>query len=151
LDCIGFCLLYIGFNNAGSYLMDKLSKILLGSYAFILLIIGFYFLFKPDLSSTIYPFLINDIETSAQLRAVFGGSLVAFGYLLIRFLSSSSNVTVSSVLIYIVICINFGRFISLFYEGFLSFTLISWAAELLLLILLWIAHKNRKNKIDYYM
>ena len=131
--------------------MDKLSKILLGSYAFILLIIGFYFLFKPDLSSTIYPFLINDIETSAQLRAVFGGSLVAFGYLLIRFLSSSSNVTVSSVLIYIVICINFGRFISLFYEGFLSFTLISWAAELLLLILLWIAHKNRKNKIDYYM
>ncbi len=131
--------------------MDKLSKILLGSYAFILLIIGFYFLFKPDLSSTIYPFLINDIETSAQLRAVFGGSLVAFGYLLIRFLSSSSNVTVSSVLIYIVMCINFGRFISLFYEGFLSFTLISWAAELLLLILLWIAHKNRKNKIDYYM
>ena len=131
--------------------MDKLSKILLGSYAFILLIIGFYFLFKPDLSSTIYPFLINDIETSAQLRAVFGGSLVAFGYLLIRFLSSSSNVTVSSVLIYIVMCINFGRFISLFYEGFLSFTLISWAAELLLLILLWIAHKNRKNKIDYYL
>ena len=131
--------------------MDKLSKILLGSYAFILLIIGFYFLFKPDLSSTIYPFLINDIETSAQLRAVFGGSLVAFGYLLIRFLSSSSNVTVSSLLIYIVMCINFGRFISLFYEGFLSFTLISWAAELLLLILLWIAHKNRKNKIDYYM
>ena len=56
-------------------------------------------------SSTIYPFSINDIETSAQLRAVFGGSLVAFGYLLIRFLSSSSNVTVSSVLIYIVICI----------------------------------------------
>ena len=131
--------------------MDKLSKILLGSYAFILLVIGFYFLFKPDLSSTIYPFSINDIETSAQLRAVFGGSLVAFGYLLIRFLSSSSNVTVSLVLIYIVICINFGRFISLFYEGFLSFTLISWAAELLLLILLWIAHKNRKNKIDYYM
>ena len=131
--------------------MDKLSKILLGSYAFILLVIGFYFLFKPDLSSTIYPFSINDVETSAQLRAVFGGSLVAFGYLLIRFLSSSSNVTVSLVLIYIVICINFGRFISLFYEGFLSFTLISWAAELLLLILLWIAHKNRKNKIDYYM
>ena len=131
--------------------MDKLSKILLGSYAFILLVIGFYFLFKPDLSSTIYPFSINDIETSAQLRAVFGGSLVAFGYLLIRFLSSSSNVTVSSVLIYIVIFINFGRFISLFYEGFLSFTLISWAAEFLLLILLWIAHKNRKNKIDYYM
>ena len=131
--------------------MDKLSKILLGSYAFILLVIGFYFLFKPDLSSTIYPFSINDIETSAQLRAVFGGSLVAFGYLLIRFLSSSSNVTVSLVLIYIVICINFGRFISLFYEGFLSFTLISWAAEFLLLILLWIDHKNRKNKIDYYM
>ena len=131
--------------------MDKLSKILLGSYAFILLVIGFYFLFKPDLSSTIYPFSINDIETSAQLRAVFGGSLVAFGYLLIRFLSSSSNVTVSLVLIYIVICINFGRFISLFYEGFLSFTLISWAAEFLLLILLSIAHKNRKNKIDYYM
>ena len=131
--------------------MDKLSKILLGSYAFILLIIGINFLFKPDLSSTINKLLINDVETSAQLRAVFGGSLVAFGYLLIRFLSSSSNVTVSSVLIYIVMCINFGRFISLFYEGFLSFTLISWAAELLLLILLWIAHKNRKNKIDYYM
>ena len=43
--------------------MDKLSKILLGSYAFILLVIGFYFLFKPDLSSNIYPFSINDIET----------------------------------------------------------------------------------------
>ena len=82
---------------------------------------------------------------------VFGGSLLAFGYLLLRFLTSSSNVTVSSIIIYILVCINSGRIISFFYEGFLTFTLYSWFIELSLLIFVWFAHKNRKNKIDYYL
>ena len=56
-------------------------------------------MFKADLSSTIFPFTINNLETAAEFRAVFGGSLLAFGYLLLRFLTSSSNVTVSSIII----------------------------------------------------
>ena len=131
--------------------MEKIVKLFLALFTCLFLVIGFYVMFKADLSSTIFPFTINNLETAAEFRAVFGGSLLAFGYMLVRFLSSSSNVTVSSIIIYILICINFGRIVSFFYEGFLTFTFYSWLAELSLLILVWFAHKNRKNKIDYYL
>ena len=131
--------------------MEKIVKLILALFTCIFLVSGLYVMFKADLSSTIFPFTITNLETSAEFRAVFGGSLLAFSYMLLRFLSSSSNVTVSSIIIYILICINFGRIVSFFYEGFLTFTFYSWLAELSLLILVWFAHKNRKNKIDYYL
>ena len=131
--------------------MEKIVKLILALFTCLFLVIGFYVMFKADLSSTIFPFTINNLETAAEFRAVFGGSLLAFGYLLLRFLTSSSTVTVSSIIIYILVCINSGRIISFFYEGFLSFTLYSWFIELSLLIFVWFAHKNRKNKIDYYL
>ena len=131
--------------------MEKIVKLLLALFTCIFLVSGLYVMFKADLSSTIFPFTISNLETAAEFRAVFGGSLLAFGYMLLRFLTSSSNVTISSIIIYILICINFGRVLSFFYEGFLTFTFYSWLLELSLLILVWFAHKNRKNKIDYYL
>ena len=130
--------------------MDKLVKVLLSLCTGFFIFMGCYILFKQDLSFAILPLNDNNPEGSAEIRAVLGGSLVAFGYLLLRFLSSSSNVTVSSILIYILVCINGGRFISLFYEGFIPFSLYSWLFEFSLLVLIWYAHKNRKYKIDYY-
>jgi len=131
--------------------MEKIVKFILGLFTCFFLLMGCYIMLKSDLSSTVFPFTINNLETAGELRAVFGGSLLAFGYLLLRFLTSSSNVTVSSVIIYILVCINIGRIVSLFYEGYLTFTFYSWMLELCLLILVWFAHKNRKNKIDYYL
>ena len=131
--------------------MEKIVKILLALFTCFFILIGCYVMFKADLSLTIFPFTINNPETSAEFRAVFGGSLLAFGYLLLRFLTSSSNVTVSSIIIYFLVCINLGRVVSFFYEGFLTFTFYSWLLELSLLVLIWFAHKNRKNKIDYYL
>ena len=109
-------------------------------------------MFKPDLSNLGFiPVVATNPETASEFRSLFAGSFIAYAYLLMRYAFSYNPISIALIVAYIMGFIAIGRIVSFFYEGFLTFTFYSWFLELSLLVLVWFAHKNRKNKIDYYL
>ena len=119
--------------------------------ALCLFVIGCYVMFKPDLSDLGFiPVLATNDETASEFRSLFAGSFIAYAYLLVRFAFSYNALSIAVVIAYIMGFIAFGRLVSFFYEGFNTFGLYVFLGEIFLTIVLIMAHRKRKNEIQYF-
>tara|TARA_X000000368_G_scaffold412078_1_gene397890 strand:- start:7421 stop:7816 length:396 start_codon:yes stop_codon:yes gene_type:complete len=113
------------------------------------LVLGLMGMFIPDFSW--YP-AFAEIERktpAANFIRTMSGVFVASGYVLIRFIFSSSKVQLGTVLIYLCSFMLLGKACGLYYEGFLFHDLVSTGLGVLTLIGLIIVHKHRKNLLNY--
>ncbi len=113
--------------------------------------IGFYVMFKPDLSDLGFiPVVATNAETASEFRSLFAGSFIAYAYLLIRYAFSFNSISIAQTIAYIMSLVAFGRLVSFFYEGLNSFGLFVFFGEVFLVIVLIMAHRKRKNEIPYF-
>ena len=113
--------------------------------------IGFYVMFKSDLSDLGFiPVVATNPETASEFRSLFAGSFIAYGYLLVRFSFSFNSISIAQTIAYIMGFIAFGRVVSFYYEGLNSFGLFVFFGEVFLVIVLILAHRKRKNEIPYF-
>jgi hypothetical protein len=120
--------------------------LIIGSVSIVMGIIG---MFVPDFSW--YP-AFEDIErgtSAANFIRTMSGVFVASGYILIRFIFSSSKVQLGHVLIYLVAFMLIGKISGLYYEGFQFHDIVTASLGFLTLIGLIAVHKQRKNLLDY--
>ena len=119
--------------------------------ALCLFVIGCYVMFKPDLSDLGFiPVIATNPETASEFRSLFAGSFIAYAYFLVRFTFSYNSLSLAVVVAYIMGFIAFGRLASFYYEGFNTFGLSVFFGEIVLLIVLIMAHRKRKNEIPYF-
>ena len=119
--------------------------------ALCLFVIGFYVMFKRDLSDLGFiPVVATNPETASEFRSLFAGSFIAYAYLLIRFTYSYNPISIAVSIAYILGFIAMGRIVSFFYEGFNSFGLFVFFGEVFLIFILIMAHRKRKNEIPYF-
>tara|TARA_B100001113_G_scaffold51969_1_gene38018 strand:- start:18 stop:413 length:396 start_codon:yes stop_codon:yes gene_type:complete len=113
------------------------------------LILGLLVMFLPDY--TWYP-AFAEIErntAAASFIRTMSGVFVASGYVLIRFIFSSSKVQLGTVLIYLCSFMLLGKACGLYYEDILFHDLVTTGLGFLTLIGLIIVHKHRKNLLNY--
>ena len=111
--------------------------------------LGLTCMFMPDLGW--YP-AFEDIErgtAAASFVRTTAGVFVASGYVLIRFIFSSSKVQLGTVLIYLCSFMLIGKFSGLYYEGIKFHDIITTSLGTLTLIGLIVIHKHRKNLLNY--
>ena len=85
----------------------------------LLLGIGFYVMFKPDLQNLIIvPVTATNIETTSEFRSLFAGSFIAYGYLILRHTFSYNTISIALMIAYIMLCIAFGRLVSFVMDGY---------------------------------
>ena len=111
--------------------------------------LGLTCMFMPDLGW--YP-AFEDIErgtAAASFVRTMAGVFVASGYVLIRFIFSSSKVQLGTVLIYLCSFMLIGKFSGLYYEGIKFHDIITTSLGTLTLIGLIVIHKHRKNLLNY--
>ena len=94
----------------------------------------------------------EDIERGTSLAnfiRTMSGVFVASGYILIRFIFSSSKVQLGHVLIYLVAFMLLGKISGLFYEGFHFHDILTSSLGFIALIGLIVVHRHRKNLLNY--
>ena len=120
--------------------------LIIGSVAIVMGLIG---MFVADF--TWYP-AFEDIErgtSAANFIRTMSGVFVASGYILIRFIFSSSKVQLGHVLIYLVAFMLIGKISGMFYEGFQFHDIFTASLGFLTLVGLIAIHKHRKNLLNY--
>ena len=113
------------------------------------IVVGLMGMFLPNFEW--YPSFEN-IErgtAAANFIRTMCGVFVASGYILIRFIFSSSKVQLGHVLIYLVAFMLLGKVSGLFYEGFQFHDIVTSILGLITLIGLIVIHKHRKNLLNY--
>ena len=111
--------------------------------------LGLTCMFMPDLGW--YP-AFEDIErgtAAASFVRTMAGVFVASGYVLIRFIFSSSKVQLGTVLIYLCSFMLIGKFSGLYFEGIKFHDIVTTSLGALTLIGLIVIHKHRKNLLNY--
>ena len=114
------------------------------------IVMGLWAMLAPDFVSW-YP-AFESVERKTPLAnfiRTMSGGFVASGYILIRFIFSSSKVQLGTVLIYLCIFMLLGKFCGLSYEGFHTHDIIATIFGVLLLICLLVVHRERKNELNY--
>ena len=137
------CFIHVGCN------MTTLFKGYLLIIGIVSMALGLTCMFMPDLGW--YP-AFEDIErgtAAASFVRTMAGVFVASGYVLIRFIFSSSKVQLGTVLIYLCSFMLLGKMSGLYYEGFLFHDLVATGLGALTLIGLIVIHKHRKNLLNY--
>ncbi|MDB9813359.1 DUF4345 family protein [Gammaproteobacteria bacterium] len=120
--------------------------------ALCLFVIGCYVMFNQDLSDLGFGIKIENItpQTASEIRSLFGGSFIAYAYLLVRFTYSYNPISIAQTLAYIMGFIALGRLVSFLYEDITYFGLFVFFGEVFLMTILIMAHKKRKNEIPYF-
>ena len=137
------CFVHVGCN------MTTLLKGYLLIIGIVSMALGLTCMFMPDLGW--YP-AFEDIErgtAAASFVRTMAGVFVASGYVLIRFIFSSSKVQLGTVLIYLCSFMLIGKFSGLYYEGIKFHDIVSTSLGALTLIGLIVIHKHRKNLLNY--
>ena len=137
------CFIHVGCN------MTTLLKGYLLIIGLVSMGLGLTCMFMPDLGW--YP-AFEDIErgtAAARFVRTMAGVFVASGYVLIRFIFSSSKVQLGTVLIYLCSFMLIGKFSGLYYEGIKFHDIITTSLGTLTLIGLIVIHKHRKNLLNY--
>ena len=137
------CFIHVGCN------MTTLLKGYLLIIGLVSMGLGLTCMFMPDLGW--YP-AFEDIErgtAAASFVRTMAGVFVASGYVLIRFIFSSSKVQLGTVLIYLCSFMLIGKFSGLYYEGIKFHDIVSTSLGALTLIGLIVIHKHRKNLLNY--
>ena len=120
--------------------------------ALCLFVIGCYVMFNQDLSDLGFGIKIENItpQTASEIRSLFGGSFIAYAYLLVRFTYSYNPISIAQTLAYIMGFIAMGRLVSFAYDDVTNFGLFVFLGEVFLMAILIMAHKKRKNEISYF-
>ena len=129
--------------------MNTLLKGYLLIIGIVSMALGLTCMFMPDLGW--YP-AFEDIErgtAAASFVRTMAGVFVASGYVLIRFIFSSSKVQLGTVLIYLCSFMLIGKFSGLYYEGIKFHDIVTTSLGTLTLIGLIVIHKHRKNLLNY--
>ena len=137
------CVIHVGSN------MTTIFKGYLMIIGLVSMVLGLACMFMPDF--TWYP-AFEDIErgtAAASFIRTMSGVFVASGYVLIRFIFSSSKVQLGTVLIYLCSFMLLGKFSGLYYEGFDFHDIFTTSLGTLTLIGLIVIHKHRKNLLNY--
>ena len=79
-----------------------LIKIMIFGISALLMIAGIFTMVSPDVNSIFLPIVVEGIQESHFARS-YAGFVTAVGYLVMRFLYSSSKVQVGTVVLYIII------------------------------------------------
>ena len=114
------------------------------------MVMGLWAMTAPDFVSW-YP-AFEDVERKTPLAnfiRTMSGVFVASGYILIRFIFSSSKVQLGTVLIYLCAFMLIGKICGLIYEDFNKHDIIAFTLGLFVLIGLVVVHRHRKNLLDY--
>ena len=114
------------------------------------MVMGLWAMFGPEFVSW-YPAFdgVERYTPLANFIRTMSGVFVASGYILVRFIFSSSKVQLGTVLIYMCAFMLLGKFCGLYYEGFLFHDVIATILGILTLIGLTIVHRHRKNLLNY--
>ena len=137
------CFVHAGCN------MTTLLKGYLLIIGIVSMALGLSCMFMPDLGW--YP-AFEDIErgtAAASFVRTMSGVFVASGYILVRFIFSSSKVQLGTVLIYLCVFMLIGKMCGLLYGTFIMRDYIATGLGVLVLFGLIIIHKQRKNLINY--
>ncbi len=130
--------------------MTIFNKAYLMSVGLISVLGGIYMMFSPDVNTVILTF---DVRPEDDALAIFvrtmSGLFAAGGYILIRFVFSSSRVQLGTVLIYLVSFMLVGKFMGFVYEGIYNKDLIIFAIGFVTLTVLLIERRKRRNQISY--
>ena len=92
---------------------------------------------------------VENNTSLANFIRTMSGVFVASGYILVRFIFSSSKVQLGTVLIYLCAFMLIGKICGLIYEGFHTHDIIAIILGLFVLIGLVVVHKHRKNLLNY--
>ena len=130
--------------------MTIFNKAYLTSVGLISVLGGIYMMFSPDVNTVILTFDVRpDDDALAIFVRTMSGLFAAGGYILIRFVFSSSRVQLGTVLIYLVSFMLVGKFMGFIYEGIYNKDLIIFVIGFLTLIVLLIERRKRRNQISY--
>tara|TARA_Y100000768_G_scaffold310105_1_gene244461 strand:+ start:712 stop:1110 length:399 start_codon:yes stop_codon:yes gene_type:complete len=111
---------------------------------------GLWTMFGPNFIPW-YP-VFEGVENNTSLAnfiRTMSGVFVASGYILVRFIFSSSKVQLGTVLIYLCVFMLIGKMCGLLYGTFIMHDYIATGLGVLVLFGLIIIHKQRKNLINY--
>ena len=114
------------------------------------MVMGLWAMFGPEFISW-YPAFdgVERYTPLANFIRTMSGVFVASGYILIRFIFSSSKVQLGTVLIYLCVFMLLGKACGLYYEGYHFHDVIASILGVLTLIGLAIVHRQRKNLLNY--
>ena len=130
--------------------MTIFNKAYLMSVGLISVLGGIYMMFSPDVNTAILTFNVRpDDDALAIFVRTMSGLFAAGGYILIRFVFSSSRVQLGTVLIYLVSFMLGGKFMGFVYEGIYNKDLIIFAIGFVTLTVLLIERRKRRNQISY--
>jgi hypothetical protein len=130
--------------------MTIFNKAYLTSVGLISVLGGIYMMFSPDVNTVILTFDVRpDDDALAIFVRTMSGLFAAGGYILIRFVFSSSRVQLGTVLIYLVSFMLVGKFMGFIYEGIYNKDLIIFAIGFLTLTVILIERRKRRNQISY--
>ena len=130
--------------------MTIFNKAYLTSVGLISVLGGIYMMFSPDVNTAILTFNVRpDDDALAIFVRTMSGLFAAGGYILIRFVFSSSRVQLGTVLIYLVSFMLVGKFMGFVYEGIYNKDLIIFAIGFVTLTVLLIERRKRRNQISY--
>ena len=130
--------------------MTIFNKAYLMSVGLISVLGGIYMMFSPDVNTVILTFDVRpDDDALAIFVRTMSGLFAAGGYILIRFVFSSSRVQLGTVLIYLVSFMLVGKFMGFIYEGIYNKDLIIFAIGFLTLTVILIERRKRRNQISY--
>ena len=130
--------------------MTIFNKAYLMSVGLISVLGGIYMMFSPDVNTAILTFNVRpDDDALAIFVRTMSGLFAVGGYILIRFVFSSSRVQLGTVLIYLVSFMLVGKFMGFVYEGIYNKDLIIFAIGFVTLTVLLIERRKRRNQISY--
>jgi hypothetical protein len=148
LDGVWLPIIFTCFVYAWSFMTTFFKGYLL-LIGLISIVMGLYGMFAPDFS-WYPPFETIERGTSlANFVRTISGVFVASGYILIRFIFSSSKVQLGTVLIYLVAFMLVGKFTGFLYDGFLQHDVIAFCMGVITLVSLLAIHRHRKSLLNY--
>ena len=149
MDGVWRSLLHTCFIYAG-YFMTILIKGYLLIIGIASMIMGLWAMLGPDFIAW-YPAFdgVQRYTPLANFIRTMSGVFVASGYILVRFIFSSSRVQLGTVLIYLCVFMLLGKACGLYYEGYHFHDIIASILGVLTLISLIIIHRHRKNLLNY--
>ncbi len=138
------CFIYVG----------SLMTFIMKGYLFIIgvtsMVMGLWAMLGPEFVAW-YPAFdgVERYTPLANFIRTMSGVFVASGYILVRFIFSSSKVQLGTVLIYLCAFMLLGKVCGLFYEGYHFHDVVASILGVFTLIGLIIVHRHRKNLLNY--
>lgn len=150
MDCIWGFLFYISFIYAGHSMTSIFTKGYLIFVALFSLLNGLYMMFSPDVNSYLLTFYVDqDQKSLITFIRTIAGLFAAGGYILLRFVFSSSRVQLGTVLIYLVAFMLVGKLSGFIYEGVNQRSLIIFFVGMITFFILLLERRKRRNQISY--